>query len=103
MNEQTTTPTPEQVEEASLNNQFDNAMRILLEAQRTVNIAGVEPAPLASALCASYVTFVAALCAASGLPKEQVTITCKEAIDTMGNFVAVSYDRMVKEIEEASK
>lgn len=88
---------------ASLDNQFDHAMAILLEAQRTINNTGTNPAALASALCASYVTYVAAIVAATGMPKEQVIDTCKEAIDTMGEFVNVAYDRMVKEIAEAAQ
>ena len=102
MTEQTTQST-DGAQRASLDNQFDHAMIILLEAQRTINNTGTNPAALASALCASYVTYVAALVASTGLPKEQVITACKDAIDTMGNFVNVAYDRMVKEIAEASK
>jgi hypothetical protein len=86
-----------------MHNGFDHAMPILLDAQRAINNAGVPAPALASALCASYVTFVAALVASNGLPKEQVAVTCKEAIDTMDDFITIAYDRMVKEIAEASK
>lgn len=102
MNEQTS-PASEQPTKEALDNGFDHAMRILLEAQRTVNDVGVPAAALASALCASYVTFVSAFVAAHGLPKDKVASTCKEAIDTMDEFINIAYDRMVKEIAEVSK
>jgi hypothetical protein len=105
MSEQPTTETTADagVDRNALNNSFDHAMRTLLDAQREINNAGVPAPALASALCASYVTFVSAMVASIGLPKEEVLNTCKEALDTMDEFVNVAYDRMVKEIEEASK
>lgn len=103
MTEQTSTPSANEPSMAELHNSFDHAMRILLESQRAINLSGVPAPALASALCASYVTFVAALVAAHGLPKEQVAISCKEAIDTMDDFIGAAYDRMVKEIAEAAQ
>jgi hypothetical protein len=98
-----TTPAVSESEMVTLNNSFDHAMRLLLETQRTINNAGVPPAALASALCASYVTYVAALVAATGMPKDQVATTCKDAIDTMDEFISAAHDRMVEEIAEAAK
>ncbi len=103
MTEQTSTPSANEPDMAAINNGFDHAMRILLECQRSINMSGIPAPSLASALCASYVTFVAALVAAHGLPKEQVAATCKEAIDTMDDFISAAYDRMVKEIAEAAQ
>jgi hypothetical protein len=95
--------TDEQRRMTEMHNGFDHAMPILLDAQRSINNAGVPAPALASALCASYVTYVSALVASHGLPKEQVAITCKQAIDTMDDFITAAYDRMVKEIAEAGQ
>lgn len=89
---------------AAMNSSFDHAMRVLLDAQRTLTEdLNVAPPALASALAASYVTYVSALVAASGLPKEEVMKSCKAAIDTMDQFIDVAYDRMVKQIDEENK
>lgn len=103
MTEQTTTPSADQPDMAALNSSFDHAMRLLLETQRTINNSGVPAPALASALAASYVTYVAAMIAAMGLPKDDVASTCKRAIDTMDDFISAAYDRMVKEIAEAGE
>ena len=87
-----------EAELAAINNSFDHAMRVLVDAQRAVVNNGTQPPVVASALCASYVTYVAALVAASGLPKEDVASACKDGIDTMPEFISAAYDRMVKEI-----
>ena len=96
MNDEQITPeTKKQLDE-----HFDKAMQALVETQRSLNEAGIAPPALASALCASYVTFVAALIAASDLPRELVLRTAKEAIDSIGDFAIESYERMVKKIKE---
>lgn len=91
-----------EAERAALDNNFDHAMRIMLDAQSAVN-GVVPPSVVASASCAAYLIYVAGLCAANDIPKESVAVISKEAIDTMGDFISATYDRMVKEIEKATK
>jgi hypothetical protein len=90
-------------ERAALDNSFDHAMKVLLDAQHALSSSGIDASVLASALCASYVTYVSALVAVSGLPKEDVARVCKGAIDTMPEFISIAFDRMVGEIEKEAK
>jgi len=83
-----------------LDQQFEKAMNVLVEAQRSLNDMGISPPALASALCASYIHYVAAVVASAELPSEMVIRTAKEAIDTMNDMAVDTYNRFAKKLAE---
>lgn len=95
MNEQTTQleSGDEQVDPI-IHQHFEKAHALMLESVRTAASLELAPPSVASALGATYVQFVAAMCYAAGVPREQVLEKCADALSTLDEFVGEVYKKM---------
>jgi hypothetical protein len=90
-------------EQTQAMHQHEKAMLALADTQRILYDNGVHPSVIASALCASYVSFVSALLASIGMPKAMVLPSAKEAIDKMEEYASEHYDRLVESAKGLEK
>lgn len=86
---------------ADMQAHFTKAMHALTETQRMMNEAGISPPALASASCAAYVSYVAAMSMIMGLDRARVISVCQEAIASMRDYVDEVYERMAETMKES--
>lgn len=74
--------------------EFGHALTALMEATRTLNDSGVQPAVLASATCANYVGYVTTMSKLIGLSEQEAFDTCVAGVHQMREYVAQLYKVM---------
>lgn len=84
----------------AMHEQFNHAYAAIGDSVRSMTVANVDPAAMASALGAAYVRYMSALMVAGGRSKGEVLVAAKEGIDSMQEFVDEVFELAKSRLDE---